>query len=104
MMNYDIIIVSHEKDFNNIKYIVEHCDKNLKFDSIHLIVSDRVPYSDMGLLQTLTKNPIYLHLETNVLTVDKTRLHHRPNWIYQRLLKIFQNVTASDSCWLRESD
>ena len=34
MRNYDIVIVSHEKDFNNIKYIVEHCDKNLEFDSI----------------------------------------------------------------------
>jgi hypothetical protein len=104
MKNYDIVIVSHEKDFNNIKYIVEHCNKNLNFDSIHLIVSDRVQYNDMGLLETLTKKPIYLHLETNVLTIDKSRLRHRPNWVYQMLIKIFQNVTINDNFLVIESD
>jgi hypothetical protein len=104
MKNYDIVIVSHEKDFNNIKHIVEHCDKNLNFDSIHLILSDRVQYNDMGLLETLTKKPIYLHLETNVLTIDKSRLKHRPNWVYQMLIKIFQNVTINDNFLVIESD
>lgn len=104
MQNYDIVIVSHEKDFNNIKHIVGHCDKNLKFDSIHLIVSDRVPYKDMGLLETLTKRPIHLHLETSVLTIDKSRLKHRPEWIYQMMLKIFQNVTTNDNFLVIESD
>lgn len=104
MGNYDIVIVSHEKDFNNIKHIVEHCDRNLKFDTIHLIVSDRVPYKDMGLLETLTKKPIYLHLESNVLTIDKSRLKHRPEWIYQMMLKIFQNVTINDNFLVIESD
>jgi hypothetical protein len=104
MNKYDIVIVSHEKDFNNIKHIIEHCDINLEFDSIHLIVSDRVPYTDMELLQTLTTKPINLHLETNVLTVDKSRLKHRPNWIYQMLLKIFQDVTINDNFLVIESD
>ena len=61
MKNYDIVIVSHEKDFNNIKYIVEYCDKNLNFDSIHLIVSEGVVYNDMELLEQLTNKKIYLH-------------------------------------------
>lgn len=104
MKNYDIVIVSHEKDFNNIKHIVEHCEINLNFDSIHLIVSDRAPYNDMSILQTLTKKPIHFHLETNVLQVDKSRLRHRPNWIYQMLLKIFQNVTNNDNYLVIESD
>jgi hypothetical protein len=104
MENYDIVIVSHEKDFNNIKHIVEHCDRNLEFDSIHLIVSDRAPYKDMGVLETLTKKPVYLHLETSVLTIDKSRLKHRPEWIYQMMLKIFQNVTTNDNFLVIESD
>jgi hypothetical protein len=104
MGNYDIIIVSHEKDFNNIKYIVEYCDKNLEFDSIHLIVSDRTPYEEMELLKTLTKKLVHLHLETNVLKIDKTRIKHRPNWIYQMLLKIFQNVSENDDFLVIESD
>jgi hypothetical protein len=104
MRTYDIVIVSHEKDFNNIKYIVEHCNKNLTFDSIHLIITDRVPYNDLELLQTLTESPIHIHLENDVLKIDKSRLSHRPNWIYQMLLKIFQDVTINDDFLVIESD
>ena len=32
-INYDILIVSHQKDFNKIKFIVENCEKNLKFNN-----------------------------------------------------------------------
>jgi hypothetical protein len=104
MKNYDIVIVSHEKDFNNIKYIVEHCDKNLEFDSIHLIVSEGVVYNDMELLKQLTNKKIYLHLESNVLKIDKSRIKHRPSWIYQMMLKLFQNVTENDNFLVIESD
>jgi hypothetical protein len=104
MKNYDIVIVSHEKDFNNIKYIVEHCDKNLEFDSIHLIVSEGLVYNDMELLEQLTNKKIYLHLESNVLKIDKSRIKHRPSWIYQMMLKLFQNVTENDNFLVIESD
>lgn len=104
MKNYDIVIVSHEKDFNNIKFIVEYSQKNLKFDSIHLILSERKEFTDLELLKTLTDKPVFLHLESNILKVDKSRINHRPNWIYQMLLKIFQNVTLNDDFLIIESD
>lgn len=104
MKNYDIVIVAHEKDFNNIKFIVEHASINLKFDSIHLILSDRQEYKDMDLLSSLSKNPIYCHLESNVLNIDKNKIKHRPNWIYQMLLKMFQNVTKNDNFLVIEAD
>jgi hypothetical protein len=104
MKNYDIVIVAHEKDFNNIKFIVEYSQKNLTFDSIHLILSERKEFNDLELLKTLTDKPVYLHLESSVLSVDKTRIKFRPNWIYQMLLKIFQNVTKNDNFLIIESD
>lgn len=104
MKNYDIVIVSHEKDFNNIKYIVEHCDKNLDFDSIHLIVSEGVVYNDMELLEQLTNKKIYCHLESSVLKINKSKIKHRPSWIYQMMLKLFQNVTENDNFLVIESD
>jgi hypothetical protein len=104
MKNYDIVIVSHEKDFNNIKFIVEYSQKNLKFDSIHLILSERKEFTDLDLVKTLTDKPIYLHMETEILKVDKTRISHRPNWIYQMMLKMFQNVTKNDDFLIIESD
>ena len=105
MKNYDIVIVSHEKDFNNIKFIVEYAHKNLRFDSIHLILSDREVYNDMDLLNTLTDKPIFQHNENDVLKIDKSCIKlNRPNWIYQMLLKMFQNVTNNDNFLIIESD
>jgi hypothetical protein len=102
--NYDIVIVSHEKDFNNIKFIVEYSEKNLNFDSIHLILSEREPFIDLELLRSITKKPVFLHNESDVLKVDKSRIKHRPNWIYQMCLKMFQNVTKNDNFLVVESD
>jgi hypothetical protein len=104
MNNYDVVIVSHEKDFNNIKHIVKQCSINLEFDSIHLILSEREEYEDMELLSTITTKPIYKHLETDVLKIDKSRVNYRPNWIYQMLLKMLQNVTKNDNYLIIESD
>ena len=104
MKNYDIVIVAHEKDFNNIKFIVEYSSICLEFDSIHLILSNREEYKDAELLSTLSNKPIYYHLENDVLSVDKSRISHRPNWIYQMLLKMFQNVTKNDNFLVIEAD
>ena len=104
MKNYDIVIVAHEKDFNNIKFIVEYSSICLEFDSIHLILSNREQYKDAELLSTLSNKPIYYHLENDVLSVDKSRISHRPNWIYQMLLKMFQNVTKNDNFLVIEAD
>lgn len=104
MKNYDIVIVAHEKDFNNIKFIVEYSSICLEFDSIHLILSNREEYKDVELLSTLSNKPIYYHLENDVLSVDKSRIGHRPNWIYQMLLKMFQNVTKNDNFLVIEAD
>lgn len=104
MKKYDIVIVSHEKDFNNIKFIVEHSDKNLDFESIHLILSDRREYQDLDLIKSLTSRPIYVHSESNVLKVDKSKIMHRPSWIYQMLLKMFQDVSECDNYLIIESD
>lgn len=104
MKNYDIVIVAHEKDFNNIKFIIEYTSINLEFDSIHLILSNREEYKDAELVPTLTNKPIYFHLENDVLSIDKSRIKHRPNWIYQMLLKMFQNVTKNDNFLIIEAD
>jgi hypothetical protein len=102
--NYDIVIVSHEKDFGVIKHIVNYADKNLKFDSIHLILSEREPFTELDILKSHTNKPIFIHNETDVLSVDKSRIKFRPNWIYQMLLKLFQNVTQHDNFLVIESD
>lgn len=105
MIKYDIVLVAHEKDFGNLKFIVEQAEKNLKdSENIHLILSERTPYNDFELLKTLTSKSVYLHKESDILKIDKSRLLHRPNWIYQMLLKMLQNVTQNENYLIIESD
>ena len=104
MSEYDIVIVAHEKDFNNIKFIVKQCSINLNFNSIHLILSDRVKFNDLDTIKSYTDKEIYLHLENEVLKINKEKISYRPNWIYQMMLKIFQNVTEKDNFLIIEAD
>jgi hypothetical protein len=105
MTKYDIVLVAHEKDFGNLKFIIEQAETNLvDSENIHLILSERTPYTDLELLKTLTKKPVYIHKESDVLQIDRSRLKYRPNWIYQMLLKMLQNVTQNENFLIIESD
>jgi hypothetical protein len=102
---YDIVLVAHEKDFNNLKFIVKYAEKNLSFDSIHLILSERGGREfDENQISKNTSRPVYKHIETDILKIDKSKLKYRPNWIYQMLLKMLQNVTQNDNFLVIESD
>ena len=104
-MKYDIVIVSHEIDFYKIKYVIEKIEQNLNdFEEIHLILSEREEYLDKNIIENLTKNPIFYHKESDILKIDKNKIKYRPNWIYQMMLKFFQNVTKNDHFLAMESD
>jgi hypothetical protein len=105
-MKYDIVIVSHEKDFYKIKYVLKHAVENLiDFEEIHLILSDRTEYQEKDILEKILNGiPIFYHNETDVLKIDKSRIKYRPNWIYQMMLKFFQNVTKNENYLIIESD
>jgi hypothetical protein len=101
---YDIVIVSHEKDFNKIKYVVENAEKNLSdFKTIHLIITDN-ELKELDIIRKKTTRPVIVHLEQDVLKIDKSKIVIRPHWIYQILLKMFQNVTEEDNFLILESD
>lgn len=103
-MIYDLVIVSHERDFYKIKFVLESAIKNLDFEEIHLILSDRSRYSEKEKLSKLTNKTIYYHNENDILQIDKNRVKYRPNWIYQMLLKMFQTVTKNVNFLVLESD
>lgn len=104
MGKYDIVIVAHEKDFKNLKFIVEYADKNLDFDEIHIIISERKEYLEYEILKQKTSKVVSIHNESDVLNIDKSKIKYRPNWIYQMLLKFFQNVTKNDKYLIIEAD
>jgi hypothetical protein len=103
-INYDILIVSHQKDFNKIKFIVENCEKNLKFNNYYLILNNKNEFKDLEKIKLLTNKNINIFDEKEVFKLDFTKIKHRPNWIYQMMLKFFQNVTELDNYLIIESD
>ncbi len=101
---YDILIVSHKKDFNKIKYVVEYAEKNLDgFETIHLILTNH-EFLELNIVQSKTTRPIVVHDESDVVKLDFNKVCYRPTWIYQILLKMFQNVTKNDNFLVIESD
>lgn len=101
---YDLVLVAHEKDFNNLKIIIKYACQNLSFDDIHLILSDRKVYKEQDILKQITNKNINIYVETDILKIDKSKIKYRPNWAYQMLLKFFNNVTINNNYLVIEAD
>lgn len=83
---FDIFIVCGEKDYIKLPYCIDAIRRNvIGFDEIHICTPSKIHI----------QGTIWHH-EDDVLKIDKSRIAHRPNWIYQQMLKLFQNVTKND--------
>jgi hypothetical protein len=83
MVEFDVLLTIHEKDFEKAEFSIESVKKYLKgYDKIHVITNK--PFSYDGVIS---------HDENDVLPIDRSKLKLKPTWIYQQLLKLFQNVT-----------
>jgi hypothetical protein len=102
---YDIVIVSHDKDFNKLKYVIEYANKNLTdFEAFYLILRNSDKYDEINILKEKTDKPIFIYDENDVLKIDLTKIKFRPTWIYQMMLKMFQDITKNDKFLIMESD
>lgn len=87
---YDVLLVCHPKDYKMLPFVVNGIQQNLQgYNKIHLVINniDDVP--------CLYKNVI-VHNEQEVLPVELNKIKHRPNWIYQQLIKLLQNITIDN--------
>lgn len=87
---FDIVIVAAPKDFGKIKYLIRSIRHYLTgYNKVYFIVPDRnalMHYRDWT----------FIYNEKEVLDIDLRKIKYRPQWIYQQLLKLFQNVTEND--------
>lgn len=102
---YDIVIVSHYKDFNKLKFVIKYAQKNLEgFESIYLI-TNKNDIDNFNEIKSKTNKNIEILYEKDVLDIDLNKIKNkRPNWIYQILLKLFQDVTKNENYLILESD
>jgi len=89
MIDYDVLLVSHEKDYHKLDIVLTHIKKNIVgYNQIHLIVKDKSKLN-------LSFRDVVIHNENDILNVDFSKFKYRPNWIYQQMLKLFQKVTLN---------
>ena len=90
---YDVVIKSHPKDYNKLKYVIE----SLKYlhpqpEGIYLI-------SPSGFVPLEYKDDQRIHSfrdEQVLPPVDKYRILHRAGWMYQMMISLFQSATKND--------
>jgi len=83
----DAVIPAAPKDYSKLPYVVDHLRRHVQVDTIHLITPSATGYEWDGVVE---------HRDRAVLPYDRDELPYRPNWIYQQLLKLFQDVTEHD--------
>ena len=83
MEEFDVLIVSHKKDFDKLPFCIKSIRQYLNgYQDIHIISNEIIDIEG-----------VICHYEQDVLKVDKTRIKHKPSWIYQQMLKLLQTVT-----------
>jgi hypothetical protein len=72
------------------------------------LISSLVSYTDTLAIHVITPDPkqidipkpirvpVFVHADDTILKIDRSRLKHRPNWVAQQFLKLFQNVTMTN--------
>lgn len=91
MNKVDVFIPCAPKDYTKMKYAILSLIKHIKeIGDIHICTPSPIQPLDIDY-------NIKYHLDFDVLpNINPFKWRHRPNWIYQQMIKLFQNVTATD--------
>lgn len=93
----DMVIPAAPKDYNKLPYVISAVRELIKVETIHVIAPSP---SDIG----HSWNNVILHSDDEILPYDRSRLNWRPNWVFQQLLKMFQEVTRHDWFLVMDAD
>jgi hypothetical protein len=93
---YDLLIVISPKDFNKLKFLITSI-KNLnpQPENICVVSPSEIKEKHEG---------VTYFLDDEVLKFNRLKIKHRPNWISQQLIKLFQNVTPNENYLVIDSD
>lgn len=93
----DMIIPAAAKDYSKLPHVIAAVREFISVDTIHVIAPSP---EDIGHEWA----NVVLHSDSEVLPYDRSRLSYRPNWIFQMLLKVFQDVTRHDWFLVMDAD
>lgn len=89
-MIFDIFLCCARKDYIKLPYTLKAIEENVPgYENIYICTPTKI---DIG----VQKDNIFYFLDKEVLDVDPLLWKHRPSWIYQQFLKLFQKVSKND--------
>lgn len=94
----DMVIPAAPKDYNKLPYVIDAARKHFKISTIHVIAPTSAPRDYIRF------DNVVLHRDCEVLPYDRFELKYRPNWVFQQLLKVFQDVTEQDWFLVTDAD
>lgn len=93
---FDVFIPCAPKDRHKLPYLIESIQKNLRgFSRIFVSSPDGCLHHPDAIT---VSDSMSLHIP------DLARFKHRPNWIYQQYMKLFQDVTENDLYFTIDAD
>jgi hypothetical protein len=91
---YDAFLPCGVKDITKLPYVVYSLIKYAKnIKDIHICTQEKINPINLN----FKDHKIYYHIDSDVLRfVDRKKWMFRPNWTFQQMLKLFQNVTDTE--------
>jgi hypothetical protein len=100
-MKFDIFLVSAPKDYSKIHFVLEGIFANVPgFDNVYLCTPHQLSEEFVASLHFL----IHYRTDRQVLKAYPQRWRHRPSWVYQQFIKLFQNETKNDYYFVVDCD
>lgn len=95
----DVVIPCAPKDEIKLPFVLDSIERCLTgIEAVHIITPNGIER------ETRRVWPMFYHNDDEVLTFDWSRIKYRPTWVKQQMLKLFQNVTASEWYLVMDAD
>ena len=93
----DLVLPAAVKDYSKLPRVIESVRRYTEVETIHIIAPE-----PEGIRNTWPK--VVVHADADVLPYDREELPFRPSWVFQQILKVFQDVTENDWFLVMDAD
>lgn len=95
---YETFIPAAPKDYAKIKYVAQQAAKHTATQAIHVVTPTPTEKFVLSI-------PVHFHLDSEILCgLSQVSFKIRPAWVFQQMLKLLQDVTATDFYQVIDAD
>jgi len=102
MKPFDIFLVAAPKDYGKLPYVIKSIKDHVHgYENMYLTTPKELPKE---FYIPISNYPIHYRTDNVVLDFDPYNLDFRKNWVFQQLLKLFQNETKNEWYFVCDTD